>query len=661
GLVLAIGIVVDDAIVVVENVERKLREGLSPREAAHATMDEVGGALIAIALVLSAVFVPAAFIPGISGQFFRQFAVTIASATVISLIVSLTLSPALCALLFKPHHAGQGTRRPLATRMLAAFFRGFNRGFDALSRGYGGLTRRLIRASAVVLVIYAGLVGLTFWQFDRAPTGFIPQQDQGYLITVIQLPPGASLERTDAVVRRATKIMLETPGIEHVVPFAGLDAVTFTNASNGAAAFTTLAPFEERAAKGLSADHILADLRRRLSGIEEAFILTIAPPPVRGIGNAGGFKMMIQDRRGRGLPALEAAAQEVVGAANQVPGLAGVFSLFNTRTPKVYADIDRVRAEMLGVPAAKVFEALEIYVGSTFVNDFNFLGRTFQVTAQADYPFRQDIRDIANLKTRNSRGEMVPLGSVAKFRTLTGAYRVPRYDLYPAAEVQGATLPGFSSGYGLAAMEKVAAEHLPEGFGFEWTELAYQQKLAGGGLAVFGASVVFVFLLLAAQYESWSLPLSIVLIVPMCLLAAVTGLLIRGIDVNILAQVGFVVLVGLAAKNAILIVEFAKQGEEQGTTRQEAAVAAARTRLRPILMTSFAFILGVVPLVVAAGAGAEMRQALGTTVFSGMIGVTFFGLIFTPIFYVVIRAVVASRHKLSKTDAMRPSEGEAMR
>jgi hydrophobe/amphiphile efflux-1 (HAE1) family protein len=637
GLVLAVGIVVDDAIVVVENVERNIRAGQSPRDAAHETMDEVGGALIAIALVLSAVFIPAAFIAGISGQFFRQFAVTIASATVISCVVSLTLSPALCALLFKPHRkqdgASSGLRRPID-----AFFRGFNFGFAKLSSGYGGLTGTFVRRGLIFLAIYFGLIVLTGWQFERAPTGFIPAQDQGYLITVIQLPPGSSLERTDTVVQRATKIILGTPGVIHAVPFAGFDGATFTNAPNAGAIFARLGPFPDRVSKGLTADRILTDLRSRLSAVEQAFIIVIPPPPVRGIGNAGGFKMMVQDKRGRGLAALDAATQDMVAAANKTPGLVGVFSLFNTRTPKLYADIDRVKAEMLGVSAGEVFEALEVYLGSVFVNDFNYLGRTYQVMAQADGQFRQDISDIANLKTRNSAGQMVPIGAVASFHDITGAYRVPRYNLYPAAELQGNAAPAYSTGYALAAMEQLAKDRLPDGFGFEWTELAYQEKLVGNtGLLVFGASVVFVFLLLAAQYESWALPLSVILIVPMCLLAGVSGLLLRGMDVNILAQIGFVVLIGLAAKNAILIVEFARQAEAEGTSRFDAAVRAARTRLRPILMTSFAFILGVVPLAIATGAGSEMRQSLGTAVFFGMLGVTGFGLLFTPVFYVVVR------------------------
>ncbi|HYI69039.1 MAG TPA: multidrug efflux RND transporter permease subunit [Skermanella sp.] len=645
GLVLAIGIVVDDAIVVVENVERNLRAGMSPREASHRTMDEVGGALIAIALVLTAVFIPAAFVSGISGQFFRQFAVTIAAATVISCFVSLTLSPALCALLFKPHdHEAQHKKSSLLMRPVNAFFNGFNRLFDGLASGYGGMTRRFVRLPLVVLSVYGLLLLATGWQFNRAPTGFIPNQDQGYLITVIQLPPGSSLSRTDAVVREATKIILETEGIVHAVPFAGFDGATFTNASNGGAIFSAMAPFEERLKHGLTADHLQQELIGRLSSIKDAFIITISPPPVRGIGNSGGFKMIVQDKRGRGLKSLEEATQEIVAAGNGTTGLSSVFSLFNTSTPKIYADIDRLRAQMLGVSADRVFETLEVYLGSTFVNEFNFLGRTYRVTAQADGTFRDDPRDIANLKTRNDRGEMVPIGSVAELRDTTGPYRVTRYNLYPATEIQGATLPGYSTGFGLDAMERIAAEKLPDGFGFEWTELAFQERQAGdSALIIFGMSVVFVFLLLAAQYESWTLPFSVILIVPMCLLAAVTGLLIRGMSVDILAQVGFVVLVGLAAKNAILIVEFAKQAEDEGMSRFDAAVEAARTRLRPILMTSFAFILGVVPLMIAQGAGAEMRQSLGTAVFSGMLGVTFFGLIFTPVFYTVMRKFARKR------------------
>ncbi|HEY4174640.1 MAG TPA: efflux RND transporter permease subunit, partial [Rhodopila sp.] len=438
------------------------------------------------------------------------------------------------------------------------------------------------------------------------------------------------------------------PGVAHAVPFSGFDGATFTNASNAGAIFSPLMPADERAAKGQSVGMVLNEMRQRLSSIQDAFIITIPPPPVAGIGTAGGFKMMLQDRGGVGPEALEKAAQTMAAAANQVPGLVGVFSPFSTRTPSVYADIDREKAQKLGVTPSQVFEAMQVYLGSAYINDFNYLGRTYEVTAQADAKFRTSTEDIARLKTRNASGQMVPIGSVARLFKTTGPYRVPRYDMFPAAEVQGSTLPGVSSGYALTQMEKLAAERLPQGIGYEWTDLAYQQRQAGNtAILIFGASVLFVFLVLAAQYESWTLPLAIVLIVPMCLLAAVTGLLFRGMNVDILAQIGFVVLVGLAAKNAILIVEFAKQAEESGVSAMQAAIQAARTRLRPILMTSFAFVLGVIPLVLASGAGAEMRQSLGTAVFAGMLGVTGFGLIFTPVFYAVIRRVFAGRRRVA--------------
>ena len=640
GLVLAIGIVVDDAIVVVENVERNIREGLSPRDAAYKTMEEVGGALVAIALVLSAVFIPSTFLTGILGQFFRQFAVTIATATVISLIVSLTLSPALCALLFKPHDPNP--RRNIFTRPIFAFFNGFNRAFEWISSGYGKLTGKLVRISGFMVVIYLGLIALTVYQFMQAPTGFIPQQDQGYLINIIQLPPGASLARTDEIARKVTKMVLATPGIAHAVPIVGLDGATFTTAPNAAVVFTPLDDFKQRAEKGQSAQALIGTLNQQFASIQEAFVISVAPPPVRGIGTTGGFKMEVQDVHGGEPAELESVATAIMAQANQTPGLAGVFTTFSTKTPKVYADIDRVRAEMLGVNTNDVFQTLEVFLGSQYVNDFNFLGRTYRVTAQADGNFRQDLHAIGNLKTRNAKGDMVPLSSVASFRNITGPYRVEHFNLFPSAAVQGGTLPGYSTGFGLAAMEKIAKANMPDGYSFSWTELAYQEKLAGNtAIFVFMASVVFVFLLLAAQYESWTLPLAVILIVPMCLLAAVTGLLLRSMDVNILAQIGFVVLIGLAAKNAILIVEFARQNEEHGEDRYQAATEAARTRLRPILMTSFAFILGVLPLMIATGAGAEMRQSLGTAVFCGMLGVTMFGLIFTPVFYVVVRKFAA--------------------
>ncbi|ORC45752.1 RND transporter [Burkholderia sp. A27] len=638
GLVLAVGIVVDDAIVVVENVERNMRSGMSPAEAAHRTMDEVGGALLSIALTLCAVFIPSAFLSGISGLFFRQFAVTIAASTVISCFVSLTLSPALCAVLFKSHEPHIALHAGLAQRLLHAGFDRFNRGFDRLSFGYGNVTRRLVRGLTVVLAIYVVLIGVTGLEFSRTPTGFIPEQDQGYLITVVQLPPGASLDRTEKVVRNAIVIILTTRGIEHVAPFVGLDATTLTVASNSGTIFSGLPSLYNHEIPGVTANTVLADLRKRLSVIKDAYVLTIPPPPVQGLGNSGGFKMMLEDRAGLGSEALVHAANALVAAANRDPSFAGVFTLFNAGSPSVFANIDRVRAEKVGLTPTDVFSALQVYLGSQYVNDFNYLGRTYQVIVQADGQFRHTPQDITRLKARNQFGEMVPIGTVAQMENRTIPYRVPRYNLYPAAEVQGVAAPGIATGTALHRMEELAHQVLPQGISFEWTDLAYQQQQHGTPtLLVFGAAALFVFLVLVAQYESWKLPLAIVLIVPMCILASVTGLIARGMPIDILAQIGFVVLVGLAAKNAILIVEFARQKEGEGTTPVDAAVHAARTRLRPILMTSFAFILGVAPLAVATGAGAEMRQSLGTAVLFGMLGVTCFGLLFTPAFYVFIR------------------------
>ena len=652
GLVLAVGIVVDDAIVVVENVERNIAAGMTAKEAAHRTMDEVGGALVAIALTLCAVFVPSAFISGISGLFFRQFAVTIAASTVISCFVSLTLSPALCSLLLRahdPHQAGHGS---LPARLLRAVFRTFNRAFERMSDAYGALTCRLVRALALVVVVYVALVATAGLEISHEPTGFIPEQDQGYLITVLQLPPGASLQRTEQVVRRATDIILSTPGVEHVAPFVGLDATTFTIASNGGTIFSGLPSLYNRNIPGITANTVLADLRKRLSVIQEAHVLTIPPPPVPGLGNAGGFKMMLEDRAGLGTRALVKAANTLVAAANKDPSVAGVFTLMNAGSPSVHADIDRQKTEKLALTPTDVFDTLQVYLGSQYVNDFNFLGRTYEVIAQADAGFRRDRQDLLGLKVRNATGEMVPLGSVVRLRDTTIPYRVPRYNLYPAAEVQGVAAPGVATGTALHRMETLAAKVLPPGIGYEWTDIAYQQEQKGTPtMLVFSAAALFVFLVLAANYENWRLPLSVVLIVPMCLLASVTGLLVRGMPIDILAQIGFVVLVGLAAKNAILIVEFAHQAQSAGSTAAEAAVSAARRRLRPILMTSLAFILGVAPLVVATGAGAELRQSLGTAVFSGMLGVTSFGLIFTPGFYTLMQRIGAAR---GRTSADRP-------
>jgi len=639
GLVLSIGIVVDDAIVVVENMERNMREGLSPREAAHRTMDEVGAALVSMGLVVVAVFLPTLFLEGISGRFFEQFGVTVAVATVISVFVSLTLSPAMAALIMEPN-ANDPCNRPRSPwrHPLRWLFCRFNQGLEWLSGAYGGFVGRTVRRVALMGIVYLGLMGLAAWQFERVPTGFIPAQDQGYFIVSIQLPPGASLERTDAVVQEAVDRLLATEGVDNAVAFTGFAGATFTNASNAGAIFPTLAPFEEREAAGLDYDTMLARLRAELGQIREASVVVIPPPPVRGIGNAGGFRMMVQDRRGRGLDVLEQSTWALAGAANQAPETTSVFTLFETATPQVYLDVDREKAERLGVPVSAVFEALEIYLGSVFVNDFNYLGRTFQVTAQADSPFRVDREDALRIRVRNNEGDMVPIGAVATVRDTAGPSRVPRYNLYPSAALIGDTPPGGSLGESIAAMERMAANVLPDGIGYEWTEIAYQQKAAGNtALVAFLLAVLFVFLLLAAQYESWSLPLSVILIVPMCLLSAILGLALVGRDNNVLTQIGFVVLIGLAAKNAILIVEFAAQLERRGRDRWAAAKEAAQIRLRPILMTSMAFILGVVPLVLASGAGAEMRRAIGTTVFGGMIGVTVFGLLFTPVFYVLCR------------------------
>jgi hydrophobe/amphiphile efflux-1 (HAE1) family protein len=651
GLVLAVGIVVDDAIVVVENVERNMRDGISPVAAAHRTMDEVGGALIAIALTLCAVFVPSAFLSGISGLFFRQFAVTISASTVISCFVSLTLSPALCAVLFKAHYEHDVPRAGLAQRLLHGAFDRFNRGFERLSFGYGTLTRRIVRATVIVLVIYGGLIGVAALEFAKTPTGFIPEQDQGYLINVVQLPAGSTLDRTEKVIQRGIDVILGTKGVEHVAPFAGLDATTFTVASHAATIFSGLPSLYNHELPGVTANTVLADLRKRLSVIQDANILTIPPPPVQGLGSAGGFKMMLEDRAGLGSEALDKAARALVTAANKDPNFAGVFTLFNTGSPSFYADIDRLKAEKVGLTPTDIFSTLQVYLGSQYVNDFNYLGRTYQVRVQADGKFRRTSQDIARLKARNTSGEMVPIGTVAQLKSKAIPYRVPRYNLFPAAEVQGVSAPGVATGTALHRMEELARQVLPKGVAFEWTDLAFQQQQRGTPtLLVFGAAALFVFLVLVAQYESWKLPLAIVLIVPMCLLASVTGLLARGMSIDILAQIGFVVLVGLAAKNAILIVEFARQKEAEGVASGEAAAHAARTRLRPILMTSLAFILGVAPLAVATGAGAEMRQSLGTAVLFGMLGVTCFGLVFTPAFYTFVRKLGRTQHGAGRSD-----------
>ncbi|MEM7548593.1 MAG: multidrug efflux RND transporter permease subunit [Bacteroidota bacterium] len=659
GLVLAIGIVVDDAIVVVENMERNLEEGMGLRDAARKTMTEVGGALVAMGLVLVAVFLPTTFLEGISGQFYKQFGVTIAVATMISVFVSLTLSPAIAAIVMKvedtkkdKEQEEKDMKKPWWKNPIQAFFNVFNKFMEWLSERYGRVVNRLINIRGAVSVVYIVLMIFTVFIFNRVPSGFIPEQDQGYFICALQLPPGSSLSRTDEVVKKAIEDILEVDGIANAVAFTGFDGATFTNSSNAAAIFTPLEEFEIRESKGISYEAILGQLRQKLGGMEEAFVVVIPPPPVRGIGNAGGFKMMIQDRSGLGLEQLLNSTYEFMGAANQHPALTNVFTFFNTSTPKLNFNLDGARAQKLGVPIDEVNSAIEVYLGSAFVNDFNLQGRTFRVTAQADGDYRLTPDDLTRIRVRNDRGQMIPLGTLGTLEDISGPSRVPRYNLFPAIALSGNVSPGYSSGEALDAMEELAAQILPQGAAFEWTEIAYQEKQTGNtAIIAFGLAVLFVFLLLAGQYESWILPLAIILIVPMCLLSAMVGISIAGMDNNILTQIGLVVLVGLASKNAILIVEFAKQLEDRGYELQKAAVEAAILRLRPILMTAFAFILGVIPLVIATGAGAEMRRALGTAVFSGMLGVTIFGLLFTPVFYVLCRKLGMIRITSKKMEA----------
>jgi hydrophobe/amphiphile efflux-1 (HAE1) family protein len=645
GLVLAIGIVVDDAIVVVENVERNIALGLRAREATRRAMAEVVGPIVATALVLVAVFVPTAFITGVSGAFYSQFALTIAVSTVISAFNSLTLSPALCALLLDRAHGDKDGFTRVFDRLFGWFFHGFNRAFGAFSAGYAWLVGRLIRVAAVVLVLYVALNGLNLLAFAKVPTGFIPQQDQGYLILYAQLPDAASLERTNAVIQRATDIVVKTQGVGHVNAYAGFSILTGTSQSNTGTLFARLAPFDERAGHPeLSVDAIMNTLRQNLAGIEDAYIAVFAPPPIRGMSSVGGFKLQIQDRGNVGPQELHRITSEIIAKGNQLPGLVGLFTSFRPAVPQLYVDVNRTLAKSQDVPLGGVFDTLQIYLGSLYVNDFNRFGRTYQVVAQADAQFRLKPSDIANLKTRNREGGMVPLGSLVDVRESVGPDKITHYNLFPAAEINGSTLPGVSSGQAIALMEPLVKQELPITMGYEWTELTLQQILAGNtAIIVFPLSVIFVFLALAAQYESWSLPFAVILIVPMCLLSSMAGIWLRDMDNNIFTQVGFIVLVGLASKNAILIVEFAKKRQDAGQDRRSAAVEAARLRLRPILMTSFAFIMGVFPLVVSTGAGAEARQILGTAVFSGMLGVTLFGLLLTPVFYVTVRALAERR------------------
>jgi multidrug efflux pump len=640
GLVLAIGIVVDDAIVVVENVERNIAEGLTPRDATYRAMREVSGPIVAIALTLVAVFVPLAFMTGLSGQFFKQFAMTIAISTVISAFNSLTLSPALAALLLKGHDEKPDWLTRIMNRYLGGFFQRFNRFFNRSSERYAKGVSGVIGRKASSMGVYAVLLALTVAISYIVPGGFVPAQDKQYLISFAQLPNGASLDRTEEVIRRMTDVALKQPGVESAIAFPGLSINGFTNSSSAGIVFVTLDPFSDRKGDALSANGIAGALNQQYAAIKDAFIAVFPPPPVMGLGTVGGFKLQIEDRGAVGYAALDAAAQAFMAEARKAPELGPAFSSFQINVPQLDVDLDRVKAKQLGVPVTDVFDTMQIYLGSLYVNDFNRFGRVYQVRAQADAPFRSQPEDILQLKTRNRSGDMVPLSSLVKVTPTYGPEMVVRYNGYTAADINSGPAPGYSSDQAQAAAERIAAETLPRGVKFEWTDLTYQQILAGNaGIWVFPISVLLVFLVLAALYESLTLPLAVILIVPMSILAALAGVWLTGGDNNIFTQIGLMVLVGLACKNAILIVEFARELELQGAAPLKAAIEASRLRLRPILMTSIAFIMGVVPLVTSTGAGSEMRHAMGVAVFFGMLGVTLFGLFLTPVFYVLLRSI----------------------
>lgn len=645
GLVLAIGIVVDDAIVVVENVERNIGLGKTPVEATKQAMKEVTGPIVATALVLCAVFIPTAFISGLTGQFYQQFALTIAISTVISAFNSLTLSPALAAVLLKGHHEPKDRFSRGLDRLFGGWlFAPFNRVFERASNGYVGTVRRVLRGSGIALIVYAGLMGLTYLGFASTPTGFVPPQDKQYLVAFAQLPDAASLDRSEAVIKRMSDIASKHPGVANTVAFPGLSINGFTNSPNSGIVFVTLKDFGDRKDPSLSANAIAAELNGQFAGIQEAYIAIFPPPPVMGLGTIGGFRVQIQDRANLGYDELYKETQNIIAKSRQVPELAGLFTSYQVNVPQVEANIDREKAKTHGVDIDQIFDTMQVYLGSLYANDFNRFGRTYQVNVQADQQFRLEAEQIGQLKVRNNRGEMIPLSTFVKVSDSSGPDRVMHYNGFITAEINGAAAPGYSSGQAEAAMAKLLKEELPNGMSFEWTELTYQQILAGNtALFVFPLCVLLAFLVLAAQYESWSLPLAVILIVPMTLLSAITGVILAGGDNNIFTQIGLIVLVGLACKNAILIVEFAKEQQEHGLDRVAAVLEACRLRLRPILMTSFAFIMGVVPLVLSSGAGAEMRHAMGVAVFSGMLGVTFFGLLLTPVFYVLIRAFVEKR------------------
>jgi len=661
GLVLAIGIVVDDAIVVVENVERNIALGLSPVDAAKRAMSEVTSPIIATALVLCAVFVPTAFISGLTGQFYKQFAITIAISTVISAINSLTLSPALCAVLLRDHQAPKDRFARGMEKLFGWFFRPFNRAFAWSGNKYSAGVGTVLRKSAVALIVYGGLVLLTGWSFNKVPTGFVPTQDKQYLVAFAQLPDGSSLDRTEAVIRRMSDIGLKLPGVQSAVAFPGLSISGFSVAPNAGIVFFCLDPFEDRKTPDLSGPAIAGEMNKQFGAIQDAFVLTVPPPPVMGLGTIGGFKLFVEDRADLGYDALFQNVQGIVGKSYQTPGLAGTFSTFTVNVPQLDADIDRVKAKQQGVPLQNLFETMQIYLGSLYVNDFNRFGRTYQVIAQSDAQFRDRPEDITRLKTRNANGQMVPLGTLVKVNETHGPDRAMRYNGYPAAEINGGPAPGFSSGQAEALITRLAKETLPKGMTPEWTELTYQRILAGNtAVYVYPLCLLLVFLVLAAQYESFRLPLAIILIVPMCLLFAITGVWLSHGDNNIFTQIGLIVLVGLACKNAILIVEFAKHKQDEGgLSPVEAAIEACKLRLRPILMTSIAFIAGVFPLVKSHGAGAEMRQAMGIAVFSGMIGVTLFGLFLTPVFYVVLMKLGRKKTPAPARESTGPAVGSA--
>lgn len=638
GLILAIGIVVDDAIVVVENVERNIESGLNPREATIAAMKEVTGPIIATALVLTSVFVPIAFVSGLTGQFYKQFALTIAIATLISTFNSLTLSPAMSALLLRGHNARPDALTRLINGVLGWFFRGFNRFFGGAARVYAGGVRRSIGRKGLVMILYAALLGATAYIFTLVPQGFVPAQDKQYLIAFAQLPQGATLERTEKVIRRMSDIALKEEGVANAVAFPGLSINGFINSSSAGIVFVPLKPFEERGRPDLTGFAIAGKLNQKFAAIDEAFIAIFPPPPVRGLGTIGGFKLQVEDRTDAGFQALDNAMKAITAKAWQTPELTGVFSGFNINVPQIYANLDRTKALQLGIPIDQVFRTMQVYLGSLYINDFNQFGRTYQVVAQADKQFRAAKEDIGRLQVKNAEGRMVPLSAVMDVKETFGPETVLRYNNFTSADLNGNAAPGYSSGQAQDAMVKILSETLPKGMDFEWTDLTYQQILSGNTtIYVFPLCLFLVFLVLAAQYESLFMPVAVIMIVPMGILSALLGIYLSGGDNNIFTQISLFVLAGLACKNAILIVEFARELEHQGKPLLEAVVTASRLRLRPILMTSFAFIMGVVPLVFSHGAGAEMRHAIGVSVFSGMLGVTFFGIFMTPVFYVLVR------------------------